>query len=304
MRAICNLLRAPNLLIIAITFFIVRYLVFIPVYAAYSITAGMGSFYFLLLVTDTIIIAAAGYISNDYFDSVTDSVNKPEKQYIGKLISPGSALAIALSLSVVALLLSIWLTIKVKSYLPAMLLLFALLVAWWYAIKLKKSFLWGNIAVACMSAGTIVMAWLIEKQSSEVTDEPNRIITLIITAISIFAFLLSLLREIVKDVEDIEGDRLIKCRSLPIVKGIKFTKTVLLLFVILTIILLLVTQFYLLHHSKIVAVVWLLAAVEIPLIYFVFSLLKSKVKQDFHKLSTILKWIMLGGIASIVAGQF
>ena len=264
----------------------------------------MGGLPFIIMVSATMIIAAAGYVSNDYFDVLTDRVNKPKKQYIGTLISPGEALTTAILLSIVAIALSLWLSWNITSWLPVSILLLALTVAWWYAIRLKKSFLWGNIAVACMSAGTIAMAWLIEKQYSLVPDEPAEIITSIIVAVSIFAFILSLLREIVKDIEDSEGDKLINCRSLPIVLGIPFTKKILFSGVAATLVLLGIAQFYLLEKDLLVAVIWLFVSVEIPLFYFTYSLRKAQVKTDFHILSSLLKWIMVGGIGSIVAGQF
>ncbi|MFA5971710.1 MAG: geranylgeranylglycerol-phosphate geranylgeranyltransferase [Lentimicrobiaceae bacterium] len=304
MRTIFTMLRVPNLLIIALTFLLLRYFVFIPVYGFYSIVAGMGSLLYLLMITSTILIAVAGYISNDYFDVITDRVNKPDGQYIGIHITAGTALSTSILFSFLALVLGIWLTLLMQSWLPAILLFIALTVAWWYALKLKKSLLWGNIAVAGMSAGTIAMAWLIEYQYSRVSDEPFRIITYIIVAISIVAFLLSLLREIVKDVEDIEGDRLINCRSLPIIKGIPFTKMLLLIFTLTTLLFLIIAQIYLMQFSRIFAALWLLICVEIPLIYFIKSLKTAQVKADYHKLSTMLKWIMLGGIGSIIAGQF
>jgi len=304
MRTIFTMLRVPNLLIIALTFLLLRYLIFIPVYSTYSTLPGMESLSYMLMITATILIAAAGYISNDYFDVVTDRINKPQKQYIGIHYTPGSTLAIALVLSFISTVLAVWLAIIIQSWLPAVLLLSALTVAWWYALKLKKSLMWGNIAVASMSAGTIAMAWIIENQFSQVSGEPFRLITGIITAITVFAFLLSLLREIVKDIEDIEGDRLIKCKSLPIVKGIAFTKATLLTISVITLILLLLVQVFLLEYLRILAVIWLLIAVEIPFVYFLIKLGKADKKVDFHILSSLLKWIMLGGMATIVAGQF
>lgn len=304
MRTIFYLLRVPNLLIIALTFLMLRYLVFIPVYGSYSIVGGMGSMLYLLMITSTVLIAAAGYISNDYFDIVTDRVNKPGKQYIGKQITPGLAMSTALLLSLFSVFLSFWLTWKVKSWLPATILLSGLIVVWWYAIQLKKSFVWGNIAVACMSAGTIAMAWIIEKQCVPIPAEPSEIIKLIVTAISIFAFLLSLLREIVKDIEDMEGDKLIKCKSMPIIKGISFTKNILLLISAITFVLLIISQVYLFQFQRYVAMIWLLICVEIPVIWFAFALRNSQSKADYHKLSRSLKLIMLGGILTMVAGQF
>jgi 4-hydroxybenzoate polyprenyltransferase len=304
MRTIFNMLRVPNLLIIAFTFLMLRYLVFIPVYSFFSMIPGMGSLQYLLMITATILIAAAGYISNDYFDVVTDRINKPEKQYIGKQISPGSTLATALLLSFVAIILSTWLTLVIRSWMPAILLLVALVVVWWYAIRLKKSYLWGNIAVACMSAGTVAMAWILEMQCLQIPPETSGVITRIVASISIFAFLLTLLREILKDVEDIEGDRLIQCNSLPIVKGISFTKSTLFVITAITIILLVITQINLFQYHKFISVLWLLICVEIPLIWFVIALNKSQIKTEYHKLSTLLKLIMLTGILTLVAGQF
>ena len=304
MRTIFNMLRVPNLLIIAFTFLMLRYLVFIPVFSANFILSGMGSLNFVLMVTTTILIAASGYISNDYFDVVTDGINKPGKQYIGKQIPPGSALATALILSIVALALAVWLTWSIKSWFPFSMFMIALAVAWWYSVQLKKSLLWGNLAVACMSAGTIAMAWLIEKQCLQVPDGPSVIITRIVTAIGIFAFLLSLIREIVKDIEDMEGDKLIHCKSLPIIKGISFTKKFVFLITLITLISLITAQVYLFQFAKIIAVIWLLLSVEMPLIWFASALQKSQTKTEYHKLSTLLKWIMLGGILTLVAGQF
>ncbi|MEI8049162.1 MAG: geranylgeranylglycerol-phosphate geranylgeranyltransferase [Bacteroidota bacterium] len=303
MRVIINMLRVPNLLMIALLFFILRYLVFIPVYVAYSIKTGITNLHFQLMVVATILIASAGYIANDYFDVETDSINKPQKQYIGKQLTSGGTLAMALAFSLLAVILAFWLSVVAQSKVPAGLLLLALSVAWWYALRLKKSLLWGNIAVACMTSGTIVMAWLIEIQCSAVADEPYRIITGIVTAVSIFALLLSLIREIVKDMEDIEGDKLINCRSLPIVKGIPFTKRFLLICTAITFVLLIVAQVYLFQFSRIIAAIWLLVFVEIPLVYFALALKKAITRNDFHKLSTWLKWIMLGGFGAIAAGQ-
>jgi 4-hydroxybenzoate polyprenyltransferase len=304
MRIIFNMFRLPNLAIIALTFFSLRYFVFIPFYKANFLLPCISEINYSILVFITILIAAAGYIANDFFDVATDRINKPQKLYIGKKIAPGSAFATALLLSLLALASSIWISAILKSVLPAILLLTALIVAWWYAIRLKRSFLWGNIAVSSMSAGTIAMAWLLEKQCSSLPEQATLGISLIITAISIFAFLLSLMREIVKDCEDMEGDQLIRSLSIPIVKGIEFAKMILLSIAIITLVLLLSSQVLLIQVSKPGVSLWLFVAVEIPLLYFIRILRKASYKPDFHKLSSLLKWIMMGGIVSIVASQF
>lgn len=304
MRAIIQMLRIPNLLIIAFTFFILRYLVFIPVYAGYHMIAGMENLQYSLMVIITMIIAATGYISNDYFDVETDRINKPQKLYIGNRITSVSVFSTALILSTIAVIAAICLSYATKSWLPATLLLIALAVTWWYAVSLKRTLLWGNIAVSCMTAGTIVMAWVVEKQTSAFNPQASILITNIVTAISIFAFLLSLLREIVKDMEDMEGDKLIGCKSLPLIKGVDFTKTILLILAGFTFVLLIAAQIFLLKYEKISAILWLVLTVEIPLVYFVIKLQKAVHKTDYHQLSNLLKWIMVGGIVTIIAAQF
>jgi 4-hydroxybenzoate polyprenyltransferase len=88
------------------------------------------------------------------------------------------------------------------------------------------------------------------------------------------------------------------------VKGIPFTKTTLLVFTLITLLFLIIAQIYLVQFSRLIAAIWLLFCVEIPLIYFIRSLTSATLKVDYHKLSTLLKWIMIGGIGSIIAGQF
>ena len=304
MRAIYTMLRVPNLLIIAVTFFILRFLIFIPVYSAYSSTPFMSNAEYMVMVIITICIAAAGYIINDYFDVATDRINKPGQQIIGKQITSGQARTTAVLFSLLAFIAAIGLSVVMQGWLPASLLILALVVAWWYAVHLKRTFLWGNIAVSCMSAGTLAMAWLIEMQNTTISDEGSGIITNIVTAISIFAFMLSLQREIVKDIEDMEGDKMIRCQSLPLVKGVPFTKTILLMLAAITFILLVAAQIYLFNFGRNFAIAWLFFAVQIPLVFFVIKLTKAETKTDFHFLSSMLKWIMVGGIGSVIAGQF
>lgn len=304
MRTIVNMLRIPNLLIIAFTLLLIRYFLFIPVYASAGIIPATTDLQYRLMIIATMLIAAAGYISNDYFDVIADCVNKPAKQYIGPRISGTTALAYAFILSTGSVAIAAWLAVSLQSLIPLLILATALAVAWWYAIHLKKSLLWGNIAVSCMSAGTIAMAWLIELTGSNLPGQASAVISRIVIAVGIFAFLLSLIREIVKDMEDVEGDRLLGCRSLPITIGIASTRKVLYVLSAVTAGLLIYTQVELIQGSRVIAAAWLMLAIEIPLLYFAIALGKSNTRNQFHKLSTLLKWIMLGGILTLIAGHF
>ena len=297
------MLRLPNLLMIVVTYYLTRQLVFVPIYEHYNVSLRLDAVFFGFMTLATVLIAAAGYLSNDYFDIEADMVNKPEKMYIGNLVSPRSVFSIALLLSGISMAIAIWISIHQHSLMAVGLLLLALGVTWWYAKVLKRSFIWGNVAVACMSAGTIAMAWLIEMQGTGLPKEGVITIGNIVITISLFAFLLSLMREIVKDVEDMEGDRLIGCRSLPIVKGVRFTKAIVFVLLGVTLVLLAATQYKLSIQSRLLAAIWLFVAVDLPLVYFAFKLENARLKADFHSISSLLKWVMLGGMCSLIAGQ-
>lgn len=304
MRLYFSMLRTANLLIIILTFLVLKHLVFVPIFDLYSVSEGLNYIQFSVMVTSTVLIAAAGYISNDYFDIQADLVNKPQKQYINRGMSAGKALAIAVLFSLFSILLSIWLSFTMHSMLPMLMLNTALIVSWWYAASLKRSMVWGNIAVSCLTAGTIVMAWIFEATCIQLPLQGSNYITLIVGAVSLFALLLTFIREVVKDMEDVEGDKVIGCKSLPIIKGSRYTKTVVYIVSFITIVLLASTQVLLLKQGFRVTTLYLMLFVELPIVWFMIKLRTTNNKAGFHYLSTSLKLIMLAGIFAVVVAQF
>jgi 4-hydroxybenzoate polyprenyltransferase len=114
-----------------------------------------------------------------------------------------------------------------------------------------------------------------------------------------FAFLLSFIREIIKDIEDQDGDRMFGCQTLPIVKGIQVTRSVIFLVSTTLFILLFFCQLWLWNDPFKPVAIWLTAVVEIPAVVFLYRLKKAEKKEDYHFLSSLVKWIMVGGIASM-----
>lgn len=306
-QIISGIVRLPNLIIIALTLALLRYLVVLPVLLSHSMRIGMKTNDFLLFLFSILCIAAAGYIINDCYDYKTDIINKPEKVYINKFVTLKTAFIVACGLSISSLVLGVVLSLHISTFAPFSMLCFALFVVWWYAIRLKKTLLWGNIAVACMSACTIPLLYLTEKVALNVNSQELRNVAmdqvmLIFLAFAIFAFLLTLIREIVKDVEDIEGDTLIGCNTLPIVKGSQYSKRFIFFLSVLVLLLLFAVLVPVYSAGLHLAFYWLIVSVFIPLIAFVFKLLKAKNKKDYHFLSTLLKLIMLGGIITLFVG--
>jgi len=304
MLNIIRLIRLPNLLIIALTLYCFRYLVALPYYSIAGAGFQMDEISFALMVTVTMLIAVAGYLINDHYDREIDKINRPGRPSVSGSLPAASLPAMASLFSIASLAGMILLSIRMSSVIPALVLCTALITVWWYAMHLKKSLLWGNLAVAFMSSLTLGMAWLFEwmlmVRAATVSVDLNAI-SLIAFGITVFAFLLSLIREIIKDLEDLEGDRMFGCRSIPIVKGIRFTIRLVVILSMILFILLLVSQIYLIRHGMPVVAWWLAFAVEIPSGFFLYYLLHATARQDYHRLSSLLKWIMVGGIASMAA---
>lgn len=302
MRAIFKLIRLPNLIIIALTLYAFRYLVVKPYYGMSGTEFQMDSISYSLMVIVTMLIAVAGYVSNDYYDLEIDKVNRPDRPAVSGKIDHPTLPSIAGAFSLLAIVGMIVLSLRMQSFWPIPVLLLALITVWWYARYLKKSLFLGNLAVSFMSSLTLGMAWLFEwlmLNKADIHIYETKPLSRIAIGIVVFAFMLSLIREIIKDLEDMEGDRQNNCRSIPIVKGIAFTRNLIYSLTILLFILLVIGQLGLTTLYFPMVVLWLIPAVQLPLLFFTIKLRKAAGKESYHRLSTLIKWIMVGGIASM-----
>ena len=284
------------------TLYAFRYFVIRPFYAMSGTLYQLTEAEFALMVGITMLIAATGYIINDFYDIGIDRINRPEKPYVSGRITPPILLSSAGLLSMVAMAGSAVFSLQLHSVFPLLTFLLALGTVWWYAKTLKFTYVLGNLAVSLMSALTLGMAWFFEwlklKQAGTELYEIKPI-TIITAGIVCFAFLLSLLREIVKDMEDLEGDRQFGCHSVPVVKGIPFSKILVTVLSLILLLLLAGSQFWLNRANFPFVSGWLFPAVELPLILFIIRLRKAENVPAFHRLSGLLKWIMVGGISSM-----
>jgi len=156
---------------------------------------------------------------------------------------------------------------------------------WWYSNFLKRLPFVGNFVVAFLTAGSIAIPWLLYPFAGKTN----------ILIYTIFAFFMTLVREIIKDMEDLKGDNTFGCKTLPIVWGLRKTKTLIyfltfsfLLSVFLTDIL--VEPLPMLYFS-----VFLFA----PVAWLMIRLVRADTKKDFYKLSQLCKLIMVLGIFSM-----
>jgi 4-hydroxybenzoate polyprenyltransferase len=302
-RNILQLIRFPNLVIIAATLLAVRYLVIVPEFFQMGVKPAISTPEFILIVANAMIIAAGGYILNDVFDIEIDRINHPDRMIIEKVFSRNEGVQIAVILLLLAFCLGIIISLRIASVLPALVFLVAILVVWWYAARLKKTLIWGNLAVACMTACTIGMIWLFELDATGLIQKPvaqTGFVSKIILSVMIFAGGLNFVREIVKDMEDMQGDSMVNCRSLPVVAGIKITHWVVNSLTLFILILLVVSQVWLWNKELKYVSGWLMVMVVLPLIVFLLLVNRAETKQQYHRASSFLRWIMVLGLATLV----
>lgn len=203
-----------------------RWLVLLPV-----IDTALPGFYhlshleFLLLAVDVVIVTVGGYIINDLYDQQTDAHNQKAGAAIGKWITEATAWKIYIALGLAGFCLSALLAVKI-SYLHYLILYpSAWMLLWIYASFLKSSILWGNLVVASFTAFVPLLVLLAEWPAvialSSVSPAMANWLVLLFAFFSGFAFLLNLAREIVKDMEDMEGDKRTGITTMPVVFGIR-----------------------------------------------------------------------------------
>jgi 4-hydroxybenzoate polyprenyltransferase len=258
-----------------------------------------------------VLIAAGGYIINDYFDVRIDVINKPEKVILEKEIPRKLAIVVHSVLNVVALGLAAIIAVPARhpEWLALQLVCTGLL--WRYSTTWKRQFMIGNVVVALMTALTILALIIYEPalQGTKTAIVPGWHTTIYIPlkfsltlgVFALFAFLLTWMREIVKDMEDYKGDDAEGCVTMPIKwglrKSIRFTQGlgIVVLVMLIAIMLLLRTI-----PGGYTSMFFVLMFVLIPLLGWIIKLASALTAAGFHRASTQLKWHMVFGISTFV----
>ncbi len=303
--AYLRLIRPFNLIMIAFTMDMVRYFFLKPInrFSDYSFVVSENTF--MLFTLSFLLVAAAGYIINDYYDVEIDKINKPDKVIVGNTVSPLIALCSFWILSIIGIVIGFWASTNAGVPFLGTLFIFYAVGLWAYSFKLKSTFLAGNLIIALFLGLVPLAASYIELQADLKSPDfithytsilPYRTGTWVIAG---FAFLSSLIREVVKDMEDTEGDKIAGCRTMPIVLGIKKVKifVYLLLFVMLALLGFLQYWGWVAHYHM--SVFYVFIFVEIPFIIVVWKLGKATGSKNFHNISTWLKIIMVTGICCL-----
>lgn len=299
-----GIVRWPNLLIVALTQYLLQYLVLLPALQKAGISPTLDHWHFFLFVLTTLLITAGGYIINDILDYETDLVNKPGKVFINTSFSRKKASWLYLTLSLLGLAVAWHLAVFVEK--PSLVLIYpgAVFGLWLYSRFFKKMPLLGNLVVAlfCADVAGIVLFAEREAFASISVEQPALAgrISLLFGGYVLFAFLSTLLREIIKDVEDVEGDAVAGLRTLPIVSGFQMAKRAAIFLALSLLLIMLSFAWWLYKNDQWLGLVFAGAAIIFPNAGVVFLLVKAARKEDFSQLSFFTKLIMAAGLVLLV----
>lgn len=292
-----RLIRYKNLLIIIATMFIVRYAL-IREFMPFQLSM-IG---FCLLVMATVCISAAGYIINDYFDVNADMMNKPDSVIIGKYINRRNAMILHWVLNIVGCACGAVVSFGIGRETYSLIFVFIAGILWFYSTTFSKEPILGNVIVAVLVAMVPLIEVLYELLPILVMPIPAIAqlgihfdeIMLWSFGYSIFAFLLTLLREMVKDIEDVEGDRTYGRNTLPIAFGLKTARHMSIGVGIVILIAFVFAQICKLHDLY--SLLFINIGITIPFLYSLVILFKAQNSQDYAKVSFCLKLIMMMGL--------
>ena len=297
-----KLIRIPNLIIIALNFYLIRWCITFPILRNQGLDFQFSELNYFLFLLSVILTTAAGYIINDYFDRKTDSINRPDEVIIGKYIKRRTAIIHHSLFNFIAIILSFYVSASVGMYKLGFISVIATIILWLYSTQFKRMFFVGNFVVASLTALMPILAAIFDigllqkKYHSQILNLEYNFseITFWVIGFTFFAFVLNLMREITKDIEDKDGDKAFGRKTVPIVLGVFYTKTVLLFLQLITIISIITA--YSKYVNDNVSLWYITAFLILPLIYIIIQTLKAKKKEDYHRISILIKILMMFGM--------
>lgn len=300
--AFFRLIRIQNLIIVAITQYLVRWCIFAPILQSGGLTLQLTEFDFFLLVLSTVLITSAGYVINDYFDRKSDLINKPKSVVIGKEIRRRSAMAYHIIFNIIGILCGFY--ISIKAGIPLLGLIFAAVsgLLWFYSTTYKKQLLVGNLIVAFLISMVPLIILLFEfmilknvyDNVLETFRSSLKYISAWVSGYAGFAFLLTLAREIIKDTEDFKGDYIDGSQTLPIVIGVRYTKAIITFLLLTTIVGLFYVYF--IHLTNKFTLYYICITLVLPLAYVIYRIIAATEKKDYYASSILTKIIMISGL--------
>ena len=289
-----KLIRFHNLVAMALIQYLLRYSLLIPTYGKTNV---LGDLQFTLLVFSILLIAAGGYVINDYFDTQVDAENQNEDVIVGRSIKRRVALKLHLFLTTMGVFLGFYIAYKVNYLTLGGIMAIGAYMLWDYSLRLKRLLFVGNFIVAKLSA-----IFVLSVSAFEILPkyhiEASRHTLIILCIYATFAFICSLMHEIIKDLRTVEGDKKFKIRTLPTVWGLNKTKEFVKWLSVLTAFMVIIVAIYE-FKTQVPALAYALILLISPLFLLNVWIYKAQKVSDYERISKLNKFIIFAGIISL-----
>lgn len=303
LKAFIRLVRWPNLLIIALIFILAKTQIIDPIGELSGVVSCLTPLHWLLVASATVLIAASGNVVNDIFDQDIDVHNRPDRLVVGNALTEQQAWNLYYVLITFGVGAGMFLCLQMGNISNSLVFLLTAGGLYFYSYSYKRQFLIGNLVVAFMSGLVPFMPLYVEMMCNDA--EWNRLPWApVLVAYGFFAFLTTLLREVIKDMEDIKGDQLLRCRTVPIVIGLNGAKLVVLLLVLMLVAAVAWLQKAWLQQHDLTSAIYFLVTVQLPAAVVAARVVLGSEPKDFRLASTLTKVLMLGGILSMIVYRF
>ncbi len=304
MLAYFRLIRWFNLLMMAFTMVLTRKFLLETFVQLKHLELSYPDLQFFLVIASTALLSAGGYIVNDIFDREADRINKPERQIVGMAFSTDTAWKLYWIHTILGAGIGVYLAfhIQIKELAIVPLMIAGLL--WFYTTSYKKLPLVGNVIISLFTGCVPLVVGLFEQIAERRMYKIAIIDIRFVAGYAVFAFLISMIREIVKDLEDIDGDRDNDCTTIPIAWGINVAKAFGLLFSTLLFAALTYLEYIQYTTKDFISLGYFLVAVSLPLLLLMFTIISAKSKKNYTMASNLSKVVMLTGICSMIVFWF
>ena len=294
-----RLARWPNLLIIGLIFLLAKTQLVDPIAELSGVVSCISDLHWILLALATMFIAASGNVVNDIFDQNIDFHNKPGRIIVGNTISEEKAWNFYYALGSIGLGAGMFLCWDLGNISNSLIFMLSAGGLYFYSYSYKRQFLIGNLVVAFLAGLVPFLPLYIQMMCTpdlwmELPWAP------VLVALAFFSFLTTLIREIIKDMEDIKGDQLLKCTTLPIVLGVKVTKVIVVALVMLLMSSIVSLQTVWYADDNRLMFWYFLVAVQLPAAAIILQVMMGKTSKDFRLASKLSKVLMVGGILSLI----
>lgn len=296
-----HLIRYKNLIFIGLTQILLKY----GFFSAIDVAVALSGFQFVLLVFATILIAAAGNVINDIYDVGADQINKPDQLIVGKKITEKSAYKIFITLNTLGVFCGFLLSNLIEKPGFAALFIISSALLYLYASMIKGTLLIGNILISTLVALSILIVGIFDiLPAIDSVNLGNQLAAMkVLLHYACFAFFINLIREIVKDIQDINGDNSDGHNTLPIAIG--RSRSINLVFTLgVVAVVTSVSYLYLFLYSSQILVLYFLLLVIAPMLYYCIKAFSAETKEDIRQLSILLKVIMFSGMCSLPLYHF